>query len=314
MHDALSLIPFCAGICSMTRRWRPWLAATPFVLSVVASLPAKALTPYVYVPPEQELLGAGLGIAQTARQLLRLGQAEEAARLAALSARLLPDDPRVWALLAEAQLRSDRMADARESLARAKRLDPDKAAIWFAEAALALRSGQPDEAVTLLEEGLSRDDANAGAYFDLGNARVMQERPREALQAFERAAGLREGFWEAINNQGLVLFEMGRRDQAIQRWRRALAIQRNPEPMLALAAALRQQASAGSDEAMDLARRALREDPNYVLDSHQKEQLWGPRLREAARVLLEEPALQDVVEQAMANADGPATGSPAVRP
>nr|WP_225323196.1 tetratricopeptide repeat protein [Synechococcus sp. RSCCF101] len=273
-------------------------------LSALLTPAARALTPYVYVPPPQELQGAGLGIAQTARQLLRLGQAREAARLAALSSRLIPSDPRVWALLAEAQLRSDQLQDARVSLARAKELDPDKAAIWFAEAALALRSGQPDEAVTLLDEGLSRDANNAGAYFDLGNARIMQERPQDALAAFEKAASLRADFWEAINNQGLILFEMGQTRQAIDRWRRALTITANAEPRLALAAALLQLNGSNRPEARELASEALGEDPNYVLASHQEEQLWGPKLREAARTLLNDPDLKAAVERAMANADG----------
>jgi len=286
----------------MTRSWHPWLASGVIAVSALLSPGARAFTPYVYVPPEQELKGAGLGIAQTARQLLRLGQAREAASLAALSSRLIPSDPRVWALLAEAQLRSDQLQEARASLARAKELDPEKATIWFAEAALALRLGQPDEAVRLLNEGLSRDDANAGAYFDLGNARIMQDRPEKALAAFGKAASLRDDFWEAINNQGLILFEMGRIQQAIKRWRQALTIQSNPEPMLALAAALLQLNETNRREAQELASQALGKDPNYVLPSHQEEQLWGPRLRGAAQRLLEDPQLKPVVERALANA------------
>jgi hypothetical protein len=68
--------------------------------------PARALVPYVYLPKNEELEGAGMGIAQAAARLLRLGQAEDAARLAELTVRLLPSDPRGWVLLAEAQLRN----------------------------------------------------------------------------------------------------------------------------------------------------------------------------------------------------------------
>ena len=53
-------------------------------LGLAQGLPAQALVPYVYVPQRQELEGAGLGIAQAAARLLRLGQAGDAARLAAL--------------------------------------------------------------------------------------------------------------------------------------------------------------------------------------------------------------------------------------
>ncbi|MFM9086614.1 MAG: hypothetical protein ACKOPT_00410, partial [Cyanobium sp.] len=166
---------------------------------------ARALVPYAYVPRPAELEGAGLGIAQAAARLLRLGQARDAARLAALTVQLLPQDPRGWVLLAEAQLRSNQLKAAGVSLAKAKQLDPRNPGIWFAEGSLALRDNRAEQAVGLLEEGLRLDGTHAGAYFDLGNARILLNQPGPALAAFEQAARLRRDFWEAINNQALVL-------------------------------------------------------------------------------------------------------------
>jgi tetratricopeptide (TPR) repeat protein len=265
--------------------------------------PARAMVPYVYVPPQQDLEGAGLGIAQAAGRLLRLGQAGDAARLAALTVQLLPDDPRGWVLLAEAQLRSNQIKPAAASLARAKQLDPRNAGIWFAEGSLALRNGNPREAVGLLQQGLRFDGRNAGAYFDLGNARLLLGDPRTALGDFERAASLRRDFWEAINNQGLVLYEQGDRDGALSRWRRVLRIKPDAaEPTLALAAGLFGLGAQHRNEAIELASRALASEPNYVLESYQKEQLWGPRLRATTRQLLALEDLRAVVERANANA------------
>jgi tetratricopeptide (TPR) repeat protein len=81
--------------------------------------------PYTYVPRNEALEGAGLGLAQAAARLLQMGQAEDAARLAALSTQLLPNDPRSWVLLAEAELRSKNSKQAAVALARAKQLDPN---------------------------------------------------------------------------------------------------------------------------------------------------------------------------------------------
>jgi len=53
-----------------------------------------------------------------------------------------------------------------------------------------------------------------------------------------------------------------------------------------------------------LAESALADDPNYVKDEYQKEQLWGPRLREVTQRLLAEPSLKPAVERAKANATG----------
>lgn len=287
-------------------RRRGW-ATLPLAaaLLLAGAAPARALVPYVYLPPTKEMQGAGLGIAQAAARLLRLGQADDAARLAELAVRLLPDDPRGWVLLAEAQLRSNNLAQAQVALERAKRLDPGNPGIWFAEGSLALRNGKPSEALSLLRRGLQLDPNNAGAYFDLGNAHIQLGESGPALAAFERASGLRRDFWEAINNQGLVLYENGRVSEAIARWRRVLTIKPDAaEPSLALAAALYEASPQNQAEALQLAEKALANEPNYVNDAFQKEQLWGPKLRATTTRLLAQPALKAAVERATANAGG----------
>ena len=262
------------------------------------------MVPYVYLPQSKELEGAGIGIAQAAARLLRLGQAEDAARLAELTVRLLPENPQGWVLLAEAHLRNNQIDKALVDLGRAKQLDPNNPGIWFAEGSLALRNGKPQEALSLLKKGLQLDSRNAGAYFDMGNAQILLQEPVAALGSFERAAKLRKDFWEAINNQALVLFEQRKDDAAIQRWRRVLKISPTAsEPMLALASALNSR-QPGNSESLELAHKALAGEPNYVLDSYQKEQLWGSRLRAATATLLSQPALKGDVERAQANAGG----------
>ena len=179
----------------MAPRWLRAGVAAPLLLGVwMGQMPAaKAnFVPYVYIPQRVELAGAGLGIAQAAARLLRVGQANEAARLAALTVQLLPDDPRGWLLLAEAQLRSKQLKEAGISLAQAKQLDPRNPGIWFAQGSLALREGKPKDAIGLLEQGLKLDGKNAGAYFDIGNAHIQLAQSAAALVAFEKAATLRQ--------------------------------------------------------------------------------------------------------------------------
>ncbi|MCP9850311.1 tetratricopeptide repeat protein [Cyanobium sp. Morenito 9A2] len=297
----------------MTPRWLRSMVAAPLAIGltagglVVGTAPAaQALVPYVYIPRSQELEASGLGIAQAATRLLRLGQAEDAAKLAALTVQLLPADPRGWVLLAEAQLRSNQTKEASKALARAKQLDPRNPGILFAQGSLALRDGQPRQAMTYLEQGLKLESKNPGAYFDLGNAHLLLNNPSAALSSFEKAASLRKGFWEAINNQALVLFEMGQTREAIDRWRQALQVKANAaEPTLALAAAL--QGGGQGEEALRLAKQALGSEPNYVLESYQKEQLWGTKLRAATQRLLGRPELKQAVDRALVNAS---MGSP----
>jgi len=286
------------------RRWQ-LLTSLPIAgLLLLGSIPpARALVPYVYLPQTKELEAAGLGIAQAAARLLRLGQPEDAARLAELSVRLLPDDPRSWVLLAESLLRSNNSSRALVALDRAKQLDPTNAGIWFAEGSLALRNGKPSEALDLLRRGLQLDGRNSGAYFDLGNANLLLNRPKEALAAFEKASALRGDFWEAVNNQGLVLFEMDRPKEAIERWRKVLKIKPDAaETSLALAAALFESNIQNRSEALKLAENALNDEPNYVHDAYQKEQLWGVKLRAVTGRLLALPELKPSIERASANA------------
>ncbi len=286
---------------------RKVLAGLP--LALVLGMPvvpigaARAMVPFVYVPPAKDLEAAGYGIAQAASRLLRMGQVEEAARLAELTVRLLPGDPRGWVLLAEAQLRSDHTDKALLALSKAKQLDPQNPGIWFAEGSLALRNGKPEEAIGLLNRGLQLDGRNAGAYFDLGNAQLLLGQGDKALGSFERAAKLRRDFWEAINNQGLVLWEADRRPAALERWRKVMRIKPDvPETSLALAAGLFATDPGQRSEALRLAELALNEQPNYVMDAYQKDQLWGEKLRAATRRLLKQPELKLVVDRAMANA------------
>ena len=291
----------------MAPRWlRAGVAAPLFLGVLVGQIPAaKAnFVPYVYVPQQVELEGAGLGIAQAAARLLQVGQANEAARLAALTVQLLPDDPRGWLLLAEAQLRSKQLNEAGVALARAKQLDPRNPGIWFAQGSLALREGKPKDAIDLLEQGLKLNGKNAGAYFDIGNAHIQLAQSAAALVAFKKAATLRPDFWEAINNQGLVLFDEGKTKEAIARWRQVLNLKPDAaETTLALATGLFSQSPANRQDALDLAKKALTTDPNYVLESYQKDQLWGPKLRQATQELLLQNELKAVVERAKANAN-----------
>ena len=278
-----------------------FLIALLSAATIAGATSAKAIVPYVYVPSSEELTGSAVGIGRTAAQLLQMGQPKQAAKLAALAVRLDPQDERLWSVLAEAQLRSDDLEQAGQSLARAKNLNPDKAGLWFAQGALALRDERPEEALPLIQRGLELDPKIPAAYFDLGNAHIMLDDLSSALDSFERATNLKPDFWEALNNQALVLYEMGNADEAIRRWRAVLKLENNAEPMLALAAALHQKGD-DSDVPITMAREPLNQEPNYVLTPHQIEQLWGVKIRQAAARLLALPEMASSVERAQANA------------
>ena len=285
------------------RGWLPPLIAAAALWC--APLPARALVPYVFLPSTEELNDAGLNIAGAAAGLLRIGQVEEARRLGLLAVQLLPKDPRAWLVLAEAELRStndknkaEQTQRAEEALGRAKELDPKNPGVWFAEGALNLRNEKPAAAKKLLRQGLRLDPKNPGAYFDLGNAQIKLNELGPALRSFEKASSLRENFWEAVNNQGIVLYEQGNTREAITRWRRAVELSSGEaEPTLALAAALYADGDTSAD-VVSLAVQALIKQPDYVLNSFQKDQLWGPKLREVTAEMFQDEQIKSAVERA----------------
>jgi len=278
---------------------RLWLLPLMAAAMWLPIAPARALVPYVYLPSAQELSKAGIGIGGAAAGLLQIGQVEEARRLAELAVQVLPQDPRSWLVLAEAELRSEKSDKAAEALAKAKQLDPNNAGVWFAEGSLNLRTGKPEEAQKLIREGLRLDPNNPGAYFDLGNAQIQLKDLGAALPSFEKASSLRKNFWEAVNNQAIVLYEQGRIGEAINRWRRSLEISPGAaEPSLALAAALYGEGK-NSNDTLGLAIQALAKEPDYALDSYQKDQLWGAKLRQATKNLFQDERLKGAVDRAM---------------
>jgi len=280
-----------------------WLIGNLFAITaILMPISGQAIVPYIYKPEVEALKKTGLTIGRTAAQLIQIGKHRDAARLAELAVRVEPEDPRLWSILAEAQLRSELFNEASRSLAKAKKLDPNKASLWFAEASLAIKQNKIEVAIPLLDRGLELEPSNAGGYFHLGNARVLQKKLPLAAKAFKQASDINPSFWEALNNEGLVHFEMGNLKQAIKSWRKVLTIEKNAEPMLALASALN-AIQPGNEESIELAINALAKNPNYVSSQHQKEQLWGTKLRQATSQLLTTPKLESAVDRAQANSD-----------
>ena len=91
-------------------------------------------------------------------------------------------------------------------------------------------------------------------------------------------------FWQAINNEGLVLYELNNSKDAILKFQTALKISNNAEPMLALAIVL-YRTDSKSIESINLAKKALKSNPKYVSKNYQAKQLWGAKLQESAQLL-----------------------------
>jgi len=271
-----------------------------FVLTSIK--PAKAFIPYIYIPDSNELNKTGVNIGKTAIQILELGQNNEAIQLAELGLTLRPSDYRLWSILAESQRRSGLLKEASISIAKAKEINSGNASLWFAEATIKLQQKETKKALILLRKGLKLDPENAIGYFTLGNCYLMEKDFKASLNSFKKAIKLKPKFWEALNNQGISLFEIGNKKKAITIWRKVITIEENAEPMLALGAALN-SLKPGNTESLNLAKKALSQNPNYVSSKHRQEQLWGNELEKATKKLLSRPEMVSIVEKALGNAN-----------
>ena len=121
----------------------------------------------------------------------------------------------------------------------------------------------------------------------------MEKNYLEAIELFDKSIKIKPDFWQAINNQGLAYFEEDKIDLSIKLFQQAILIQDNAEPLLGLASCLRKK---DIKLAVQLTKKALAKDPNYVNYDYRKEQLWGEKLQSSTEILLQNEQLQkDVI-------------------
>ena len=121
----------------------------------------------------------------------------------------------------------------------------------------------------------------------------MKKNYSEAIKLFDKSVKIKPEFWQAINNQGLAYYEKNKINQSIKLFEKAISIENNAEPLLALASCLSMK---DIKLALKLAKQALNKNPNYVNYEYRKEQLWGEKLQDSTENLLKNDQLQtDVI-------------------
>ena len=122
----------------------------------------------------------------------------------------------------------------------------------------------------------------------------------EAIKLFDKSIKIKPNFWQAINNKGLAYFEKNNINLSAKLFEKAISIEENAEPLLGLASCLRIK---DIKLALQLAKKALAKDPNYVNYEYRKEQLWGEKLQNSTEILLQNKQLQQEVILAKSKTD-----------
>jgi len=253
----------------------------------------QAIIPYYHFPTIKNLQKQSLYIGKNAYQLLYFGQYKDSLNLAKLAVKINSKDEKLWLILAEAQLANKLYKKALSSLNEAKNINPNNSEIYIVKSNIYLKISQQKNAKIALEKAINIEPNNHQAFFQLGNILLMEKKYSEAINLFDKSLRVKPDFWQAINNQGLAYFELNKINLSIKHFEDAILIQENAEPLLGLASSIRIK---NIKLAIQLAKKALAKDPNYVDFDFRKEQLWGEELQASTKILLQNDELkQDVM-------------------
>ncbi len=253
----------------------------------------QSIVPYYYFPTIKNLEKESLSIGKNAYQLLYFGQYKQSLNLAKLAVKINKKNEKLWLILSEAQVANELYKNALHSLDKAQRINSNISEIYFAKSNIYLKISDLKNAKTALKTGLRIEPNNHKAIFQLGNILLMEKNFSEAINLFDKSIQIKPDFWQAINNKGLAYFEINKINLSIKHFEKAISIEENAEPLLGLATCLR---SKDIKSALQLAKKALIKDPNYVSYDYRKEQLWGEKLQISTEILLQNAQIQtDVI-------------------
>ena len=253
---------------------------------------AQSIIPYYYFPTKKNIEKESLSIGQNAYQLLYFGQYKNSLNLAKLAVKLNSKDEKLWLILSQTQIANKLYKKALISLNKAQKINPNISEIYFTKSNVFLKISQHKNAMDALEKGLRIEPNNHKAIFQLGNILLMKKNYLDAIKLFDKSVKIKPDFWPAVNNQGLAYFEENKINLSIKLFEKAISIQENAEPLLALASCFRIK---DNNLALQLAKKALAKDPNYVNYDYRKEQLWGEKLQLSTEILLKNEKLQQDV-------------------
>ena len=256
---------------------------------------AKSIVPYYYFPKIENLQKISLTMGKNAYQLLYFGQYEQSLNLAKLAVKINKTNEKLWLILAETEVANELYKQALVSLNKAENLNSSISEIYFAKSNIYLKILQLKNAKTALETGLKLEPNNYKAIFQLGNIFLMEKNYSEAIKFFDKSVKIKPDFWQAINNKGLAYFEKDNKDLSIKFFEKAISIEENAEPLLGLASCVRMK---DIKLAVELTKKALAKNPNYVDSDYRKEQLWGEKLQTSTEFLLQNEQLQQDVRLA----------------
>ena len=139
---------------------------------------------------------------------------------------------------------------------------PDDPVALYSLAVVLLQRVDATEAIGLLDAAVQRVQTFAPLWFAHATAIQRIGRREEALQRFQRAIDLQPDYTSALNNSGVLLREMHQHALALQRFQRVLEVQPNDQMALSNSATLLTEFRQ-SAQAIATLERLLALNPEY---------------------------------------------------
>ena len=133
------------------------------------------------------------------------------------------------AALGECQLQMGQYREARATLESATQRDNSSAGVWLSLAKAAMQLNDPKRAEVSLKKSLAIEPDSSEAHLMLGYMRLRQNRFADALPAFRKASALDQTDTVSLCMVGYALEHMGKPEQAIQFYSKALRLKPNDE-------------------------------------------------------------------------------------
>ncbi len=255
---------------------------------------SQAVLPYTLKQNPQSLLETSKSLLRQGAGLVQFQQYEQAIPRVALATQLAPKDPEAWFFLGTLYVQVQKYDKGIIALQRAKSLKPQDPDIFFMLGSAYFQKGNYPSAIDTLQAGLKMKPDTVSPLFDLGNAYYKSNKYNEAIAEYQKAVKKDPKFWPGINNIGLVSYEAGDPNRAIDNWKKAIEIDpKAAEPALAIASALFAQGKQA--EAYTTAEKAISLDSRYANIQYLKDNLWGNKLVEDTRKLLQTPRIKDFI-------------------
>ncbi len=146
---------------------------------------------------------------------------KEAIRSAERAAKIAPDDPEVWRVLADVNLRAERHRPAMKALKKAYEIDPTDASIVNTMGMVEYKAGRLKDAVKHFQSALVRDKKHTSALRNLGFTLMELEEWAEARTAWNRLTSIVKNDADLFDAQATNYARLEDFCSASETWERA---------------------------------------------------------------------------------------------